>query len=319
MPQTVHKLDFRQVCGNGLIIWVRATCKKTINESGQGSFLLVCEDFTESRALNEKIAYQASHDALTGLANRTQFDLHIKQALQSAKNKSQQHVLCFLDLDRFKIVNDTCGHLAGDELLKQLGDLFKKNTRKQDVVARLGGDEFAILMHNCVLTEAFAICEKLRDKVQDFHFGWESRRFSVGVSIGISAITMSSSSPASILKEADTACYAAKDKGRNRVHVFRPDDEVFAQRQGEMQWVEKIQQGLLNNRFCLYGQPIVAIGHKEERLHFETLVRFKDKNGRVIPPGAFLPAAERYGLASALDRWVIRNLFQWMAKKPGFY
>jgi diguanylate cyclase (GGDEF)-like protein/PAS domain S-box-containing protein len=317
-PLQVHKRDFRQLCFNDQIIWVRATCKTILNEQGQSSFLLVCEDITEARILSEKIAYQANHDALTGLSNRSQFERHIKQAVLSAKAKNLQHVLCFLDLDRFKIVNDTCGHLAGDELLRQLGDLFMKNIRKHDVVARLGGDEFGILMHDCALNEAFTISEKLRDVVQDFHFAWDDRRFTVGVSIGITAITMTSSGAANILKEADTACYAAKDKGRNRVHVYRPDDEMLALRKGEMQWVERIQQGLAQNRFCLYGQPIVAIGHKEEGLHFETLIRYRDDSGRIIPPGAFLPAAERYGLASVLDRWVIRQLFEWIAKKTGF-
>jgi len=226
--------------------------------------------------------------------------------------------LCYLDLDQFKVVNDTCGHLAGDELLRQLGDLLKRNIRRHDFVARLGGDEFGILMHDCSLSEAFVACEKLRDMVRDFHFAWEDRSFTIGVSIGISAITGTSSSAVDLLKEADAACYAAKDKGRNRVHVYRPDDEELAMRQGEMQWVERIQQGLAQNRFCLYGQPIVAIGHEEEGLHFETLVRYQDENGRIIPPGAFLPAAERYNLASELDRWVVSHLFAWMAQKEGF-
>ncbi|MGZ3814701.1 MAG: EAL domain-containing protein, partial [Mucilaginibacter sp.] len=154
--------------------------------------------------------------------------------------------------------------------------------------------------------------------IKDFRFAWEDRSFTIGVSIGISAINSSSGNAVNLLKEADAACYAAKDNGRNRVHVFRPDDEELAMRQGEMQWVEKIQRGLEQNRFCLYGQPIVAIAHHEEGLHFETLVRYQDEDGRIIPPGAFLPAAERYNLASALDRWVIANLFEWMANKPGF-
>jgi len=317
-PAQVHKQDFRQICRNGQIIWVRATGKRISNDTGQISFLLVCEDITEARLLSEKIAYQASHDSLTGLANRSQFDNFIKQAVASAHADSLQHVLCYLDLDQFKVVNDTCGHLAGDELLRQLGELLKKNIRRHDFVARLGGDEFGILMHDCSLNEAFLACEKLRDMVRDFHFAWEDRSFTVGVSIGISAITATSSNAVDLLKEADAACYAAKDKGRNRVHVYRPDDEELAMRHGEMQWVERIQQGLANNRFCLYGQPIVAIGHQEDGLHFETLVRYQDETGRVVPPGAFLPAAERYNLASALDRWVISNLFEWMAQKEGF-
>lgn len=313
-----HKQDFRQIRHNGQVIWVRATGKKITDDAGQISYLLVCEDITEARLLSEKIAYQASHDSLTGLANRSQFDNYIKQSVVSAHADSLQHVLCYLDLDQFKVVNDTCGHLAGDELLRQLGDLLKRNIRRHDFVARLGGDEFGILMHDCSLSEAFMACEKLRDMVRDFHFAWEDRSFTIGVSIGISAITGTSSNAVDLLKEADAACYAAKDKGRNSVHVYRPDDEELAMRQGEMQWVERIQQGLAQNRFCLYGQPIVAIGHEEEGLHFETLVRYQDENGRIIPPGAFLPAAERYNLASELDRWVVSHLFAWMAQKEGF-
>jgi len=317
-PLLVYKQELRQVCSKGRIVWVRATARLVENEYQQSSLLLVGEDITEARLLGEKIAYQASHDALTGLANRSQFDSYIKQAVALAYADNSEHVLCYLDLDQFKVVNDTSGHLAGDELLRQLGELLRKHIRRQDFVARLGGDEFGVLMNNCSLNEAFRACENLRDLVKDFRFAWEDRSFTIGVSIGIAAINCSSGNAVNLLKEADAACYAAKDKGRNRVHVFRPDDEELAMRQGEMQWVEKIQQGLEQNRFCLYGQPIVAIAHHEEGMHFETLVRYQDDDGRIIPPGAFLPAAERYNLAPALDRWVISHLFEWIATKPGF-
>jgi diguanylate cyclase (GGDEF)-like protein/PAS domain S-box-containing protein len=317
-PTEIHKQEFRQIGRNEQPIWVRATGRRIKTDAGQSSCLLVCEDITEARQLSEKIAYQASHDALTGLGNRSQFDHHIKRAIASAETENLQHVLCYLDLDQFKIVNDTCGHLAGDELLRQLGDLLKKNIRRHDFVARLGGDEFGILMHDCTLDQALIACEKLCDMVKDFQFAWEDRRFTVGVSIGIAAITEASNNAVDLLKEADAACYAAKDNGRNRVHAYRHDDEGLTTRHGEMQWVEKIQQGILHNRFCLYGQPIVAIGHHEEGLHFETLVRYRDDNGHIIVPGAFLPAAERYGLAPELDRWVITHLFKWLSKKADF-
>ena len=317
-PSTVHKQEIRLVCQNGRVIWVRESARRVENDSHHSSLLLVGEDITEARLLSEKIAYQASHDALTGLANRSQFDEHVQQAVALAYTDHSEHVLCYLDLDQFKVVNDTCGHLAGDQLLRQLGKLLRKHIRRQDFVARLGGDEFGVLMNNCSLNEAFKACENLRDLVKDFRFAWEDRSFTIGVSIGISAINGASGNAVNLLKEADAACYAAKDNGRNRVHVFRPDDEELALRQGEMQWVEKIQQGLEQNRFCLYGQPIVAISKHEEGMHFETLVRYRDDNGRIIPPGAFLPAAERYNLAPALDRWVISHLFEWIATKPGF-
>jgi len=317
-PLSVHKQELRQVCHDGRIIWVRATARLVENENQQSSLLLVCEDVTEAHDLTEQMAYQASHDALTGLANRSEFDRHINQLVTLVRTDRSEHALCYLDLDQFKVVNDTCGHLAGDELLKQLGDLLRKNLRRHDFVARLGGDEFGVLMYECSLGEAFQASEKIRDMISDFHFCWEDIRFNVGVSIGVSSINATSGNAVELLKEADAACYAAKDNGRNRVHVFRPDDEELALRHGEMQWVSKIQQGLEQNRFCLYGQPIVPLSDNHEKMHFETLVRYRDDDGHIIPPGAFLPAAERYSLATALDRSVISHLFEWIAKKPNF-
>ena len=313
-PNRVHKHELRKVCRDGGIIWVRATVRLVSNVNQQDNLLLVCEDVTENRRLSEKIAYQASHDALTGLVNRSEFDASVQKEVKDANREYSEHVLCYLDLDQFKVVNDTSGHLAGDELLRQLGDVLKFHIRKGDLLARLGGDEFGILMRHCSLGEAFTACEKLRNIIRDFQFAWEDRSFSVGVSIGLSSINNSTGNAVEVLKEADAACYAAKDKGRNRVHVFRLDDEELASRQGEMQWVEKIQHGLDENRFVLYGQLIVPISDTKEGLHFETLVRYRDEQGNTIPPGAFLPAAERYNLAPALDKWVISHLFEWLAE-----
>lgn len=313
-PHKVHKQEIRKVCRDGRIIWVRETVRLINNENQQHNFLLVCEDVTETRLLSEKIVYQASHDALTGLVNRSEFDTILQNAVREASTNQEHHALCYLDLDQFKVVNDTSGHLAGDELLRQLGDKLRGRIRKGDILARLGGDEFGILMKECSLDQAFNACEALRNVIRDFQFAWEDRSFSVGVSIGISSINESTGNAVDVLKEADAACYAAKEKGRNRVHVFRPDDEELASRQGEMQWVERIQQGLEQNRFVLYGQLIVPISDSEnEGLHFETLVRFLDSEGNVIPPGAFLPAVERYNLATALDKWVVSHLFEWLA------
>jgi diguanylate cyclase (GGDEF)-like protein/PAS domain S-box-containing protein len=317
-PLAVHKEGFKLVCHDERVIWVKAAARLVENENQQSSLLLVCEDVTEAHDLTEKIVFQASHDALTGLANRSEFDRRIVQLVASVRSDSTEHALCYLDLDQFKVVNDTCGHLAGDELLRQLGDLLRKNLRKHDFMARLGGDEFGILMYRCSLGEAFQACEKIRDIISDFHFGWEDRSFSVGASIGVASINAKSGNAVELLKEADAACYAAKEQGRNRVHVFLPDDEELALRQGEMQWVSKIRRGLEQNRFCLHGQPIVPISGNHEKMHFETLVRNLDDKNLIIPPGAFLPAAERYNLASALDRWVISHLFEWLANKPDF-
>ncbi|MCF6250855.1 MAG: EAL domain-containing protein [Methylococcaceae bacterium] len=317
-PFKIHKYELRKICRDGRVIWVRETARLINNENQQKNILLVCEDVTETRILAEKVAYQASHDALTGLVNRTEFDIILHKAVEEAHEKMTEHTLCYLDLDQFKLVNDTSGHMAGDELLRQLGETLRLQIRKGDVLARLGGDEFGILMNNCSLEEAFHACEKLRNLIRGFQFAWENRSFYVGVSIGITSINNCSANAVEILKEADAACYAAKDKGRNRVHVFRPDDEELASRQGEMQWVEKIQYGIDKNHFVLYGQLIVPISTNQEGLHFETLIRFKDKKGKIIPPGAFLPAAERYNMASAIDRWVISHLFEWISKQQDF-
>jgi diguanylate cyclase (GGDEF)-like protein len=317
-PLSVHKQELKQVCYNRRIIWVRANAKLVEIGNEQSSLLLVCEDVTEAHNLTVQVVYQATHDSLTGLANRSEFDRQITDLVALARTDNSEHALCYLDLDQFKVVNDTCGHLAGDELLRQLGELLRKNIRRHDFVARLGGDEFGVLMYDCSLGEAFQACEKIRDMIGGFHFGWQDRRFNIGVSIGVSSINVTSGNTVDLLKEADAACYAAKDKGRNRVHVFRPDDEELARRHGEMQWVSIIQHGLEQNRFCLFGQPIVPFSDNDEKLHFETLVRYRDDKGHIIPPGAFLPAAERYNLASVLDRTVISHLFEWIAQKPDF-
>lgn len=316
-PQHVHKQEKRFICHNGNVIWVRESARLIDNPQNQKHLLLVCEDITETRQLADKIAYQASHDELTGLTNRRRFDIHLQSLVKQAQADGSSHIMCYLDLDQFKIVNDTCGHLAGDELLKQLGELLKQQVRKTDILARLGGDEFGVLMAHCSKEQAMLTGEKLRNAIADFQFAWENRSFSVSVSIGITPINRTSSNAVEVLKEADAACYAAKEKGRNRIHVFSSTDEELAERQGEMRWVEKIRAGIDENRFQLYGQLIVPIGNQEEGLHFETLLRYRDEQGAIIPPGAFLPAAERYNMAPALDRWVIQHLFEYLGTTPG--
>ncbi len=318
-PLQVYHEELQNIRPQGHVLWVKVTARLVENESHESnSLLLVYEDITETRFLNAQIVYQADHDALTGLANRNNFDRHLKQAIRLAYADNVEHALCYLDLDQFKIINDTCGHLAGDELLRQLGDLLRKHIRQHDFVARLGGDEFGILMFDCAAKQAIRACEKLRDLVKDFAFAWEGRSFTVGVSIGVASINVTTSNAVELLKEADTACYVAKSKGRNRVHLVRPDDEELVLRQGEMQWVEKIRFGLEQQRFTLYGQPIVPLFEPNDKLHFEVLLRYRDDRGHIIPPGAFLPAAERYNIASELDRWMIAYLLQWLVQRPDF-
>jgi len=218
------------------------------------------------------------------------------------------HTLLYLDLDQFKIVNDTCGHLAGDELLKQLADSLKARLRQNDTLARLGGDEFGVLLEACPIGPAMKIAEMLRQVVADFRFSWSERSFPSSASIGLVTFGEHPTTLGDVLRMADAACYLAKDHGRNRVHIFSPEDQELAQRQGEMGWIGKIRQALEEDRFVLYSQPILSLSASmQSQSHCEILLRLKDENNEIVPPISFIPAAERYGLMPAIDRWVIRN------------
>ena len=263
------------------------------------------------------LEYQASHDALTALVNRQEFERRLKRVIATAETNGAEHALCYLDLDQFKVINDTCGHQAGDELLRQLGEMLTKRIRGRDTLARLGGDEFGVLMEHCSLAQAQRVANGLREAIKGFRFVWEGRSFDVGVSIGLVPITENSGSIPNILSVADRACYAAKDKGRNRVHVYQEGDTELARRHGEMQWVSRIPRALEEHRFHLFCQPIVPlVAGLSEGEHHELLVRMEDEEGRLVEPGAFLPAAERYNLSVKIDRWVTGEAFAWFMRNP---
>ncbi|MCW8928093.1 MAG: EAL domain-containing protein, partial [Gammaproteobacteria bacterium] len=271
--------------------------------------VMVFYDATDFRNKFNLLSYHATHDELTGLNNRRQFERRLSELMNSARNSGLHHALCYLDLDQFKIINDTCGHMAGDTLLHQLTHHLKEHVRSNDLLARLGGDEFGLLLENCPLDQAERIAEKIRREVKEFRFSWEGKPFAVGVSIGLVPITPDSINPVEILSEADAACFMAKDKGRNQVLVYQPDDIELYQRHGEMQWVTRIKKALEESRFVLYQQPIVPISAQGEfRQHHEILLRMIGENGELVPPGAFLPAAERYSMMPTIDRWVIDNV-----------
>ncbi|MCH7696907.1 MAG: EAL domain-containing protein, partial [Proteobacteria bacterium] len=318
-PDTVHHWELRMVRADGLILWVRETARVVTDTQGESTALIVCEDITEIRQLTEQLSFQASHDALTGLVNRREFEHRLQRVLDTARNEQTEHALCYLDLDQFKVINDTCGHVAGDELLRQLGSLLQKEIRKRDTLARLGGDEFGVLMEHCSLKQAKRVATKLRKAIEAFRFVWEERSFAIGVSIGLVPITATSMNTIEILKQADAACYAAKDRGRNRIHVYHQDDTELAQRHGEMQWVAQINRALEEDRFCLYMQTIKPLlAHADDTGdHYELLLRMREEDKRLIPPGAFLPAAERYNLSTRLDRWVLDHAFDWLLGNPG--
>ncbi|MGH8497787.1 MAG: EAL domain-containing protein, partial [Methylococcales bacterium] len=268
-------------------------------------------------ALLEQLDYQAAHDPLTGLVNRQEFERRAKRLVATAGRDNSEHALCFLDLDQFKVVNDSCGHGAGDELLRRLGKWLRNVIREQDTVARLCGDEFGILLEHCSLEQARLIVDSLHRSIQDYHFNWEGRNFRVGVSIGLVAVSNSMRNLTELLKQADAACYIAKEQGRNRIHVYYPDDVEIAKRHGEMQWVERINRALEEHRFCLYVQPIISLEQKTVH-HYELLLRMVDEQGRLVLPGAFLPAAERYNLVTNLDRWVIQKTLSLLARSQQF-
>ncbi|MDB9511413.1 EAL domain-containing protein [Kamptonema animale CS-326] len=271
--------------------------------------IIVFHDVTESRYLTRQLSWEASHDALTGLTNRRGFEHYLVDAIASIQDSNQHHVLCYLDLDQFKVVNDTVGHIAGDELLRQITTLLQQGIRANDILARLGGDEFGLLLSHCPLSQATQIAENLKDLVHQFRFIWDNKTFIIGVSIGVVAIDQNNQNLIEILGAADAACYAAKAKGRNCVHVYRLDDSELIRQRGERQLIAQISQALETNRFCLYSQKIISITSKPLVEHYEILIRMLDENGELVSPNAFIPAAERYGLIADIDYWVIETFF----------
>ncbi len=279
--------------------------------------ILVFRDVTAQRQMQKQIGWQASHDSLTGLANRRAFETLLERTLASAKGQCKHHALLYLDLDQFKVINDTCGHMAGDELLKQAGNILFSLIRDSDTLARLGGDEFGVLIEDCSLEQAEQVAQKLHQALMDFRFVWREKSFRIGVSIGLVAIHAEIGTLSNLFSAADAACYMAKEQGRNRIWVHQENDSEVAIRHGEMEWVSRITQAFDDNRFRLYFQRIQPLGGWMEGGEYcELLVRMLDENGAVVPPMAFIPAAERYGVMTEIDRWVVRHAFDWLAQRP---
>lgn len=268
---------------------------------------------TTEREFVTRLSWQASHDVLTGLVNRREFEARLGNALDKLSHQPSEHSLMFLDLDQFKVVNDTCGHAAGDQLLKQTSVLLQENLGTAGLLARLGGDEFGVLLQDCDAGSAVAMAERLRLAVQELRFVWNGCPFSISVSIGLVHVAEADAIEAT-LQAADMACYMAKEKGRNRVQVYHPSDAELVERVGEMAWVQKIRNGMDEQRFCLFAQEIRSLGRDEpDRSRVELLLRLRDEDGKLIQPGSFMSAAERYGLMPLIDRWVIRNAFALLA------
>ena len=303
-----------------------------INESaapirgGDGQVLgavLVFHNVTENRRLTRQLEHDATHDVLTGLINRAEFERRLTRALASARQYGAQHALCYLDLDQFKIVNDTAGHAAGDELLRQIKTILSGMFRERDTLARIGGDEFGLLLDNCPLEQAQVIAQTVVSNIRDHRFHWEGRIYQIGASVGLAPITAEAQDTAQLLTQADVACYIAKEMGRNRVHLYQREDTETAQRHGEILGAAGLRDSLEQGRFRLHYQPIIPLSEPiPHPTRYEALLRVvykssEDANSELVLPAAFIPAAERYGMMGAIDRWVIQTAFREYANGVG--
>jgi diguanylate cyclase (GGDEF)-like protein/PAS domain S-box-containing protein len=280
------------------------------NARNVAGVVLVFHDMSRERQYATRLAHLASHDALTGLLNRREFERRVTMVLVEGQYEAHHHAVLYLDLDEFKVVNDTCGHAAGDELLRQVSALLRPRLREGDTFARLGGDEFGVLLEHCAPAPAFTIADTLRKTIGDFHFQWNQRSFKIGASVGVVNVAGGPQTLAGVLSAADAACYMAKDKGRNRVQVYSPESDEVTLRKGEMEWVNRIHHALADNRFCLYAQRVQGTrGDDGSPPYTELLLRLRAEGEELVPPTSFIPAAERYHLMPAIDLWVISSAF----------
>jgi diguanylate cyclase (GGDEF)-like protein/PAS domain S-box-containing protein len=283
--------------------------------------VLVFRDVTERRGMEREMSYLATHDALTGLLNRREFEVRLQRAILGARLEGREHALLYLDLDEFKVINDSCGHQVGDEMLKQVTALLRARVRRSDALARLGGDEFGVLLEDCPVLRARHTAEEMRRTLRDFRFSFREQVFEVGASIGLVPIRPTCGELAQVMSAADAACYVAKDRGRNRVHQYQPDDSGVAQRYGEMRWIQRIHNAFEDRRFRLYYQAIEPLGRArreggegQAQPFCEILLRMLDGSGELVEPTAFVAAAERYHLIGTLDRWVVQTALRAVAE-----
>lgn len=298
---------------DGKSIPVHYLCSPIHQDNQVSGAVIVYRDVSESRAIVKKLDYLATHDALTGLLNRYAFETRLAHLIEETCNSSDLHILCFIDLDRFKIINDTVGHPAGDELLRQISHLIKQHTRKSDTLARLGGDEYGLLLCNCEIEKATELLEDILNEINDYRFSWGNKVFTVGASIGLVEMNETINDVSGAMNAADSACYLAKKNGRHRVHIYQHNDYDIEQYKLEYNWVNRIKDSLINNRFKLWQQPIVDIERKSSKRHFEILIRMQDEDDNIISPNKFIPVAERYNLMTDIDKWVIRAVIKYMS------
>ncbi|WP_018873696.1 EAL domain-containing protein [Thioalkalivibrio sp. ALJ16] len=307
--RVLHRAD-----GGTRVVRVLASPLRRPDSAPQG-VVIVLHDHTELWRMTQQLNHQATHDDLTGLCNRREFEHRLEAALDNLEPGQTPHAVFYMDLDQFKIINDTCGHQAGDELLRELSERLRHQIREDDTLARLGGDEFGLLLRHCPLERARTIAGNILETVRDLRFAWEGRRFDVGVSIGLVPVAPPVPTLPEVLSQADSACYAAKEAGRNRIYVWQPSDLGLRRRRGEMEWVGRIRAALEEERFTLFGQAVHPLANTAMDLaHVEVLMRLRDEDGRLVPPGTFIPAAERYHLMPDIDRHVIDATFALLAR-----
>ncbi|MFW5970356.1 MAG: EAL domain-containing protein, partial [Halofilum sp. (in: g-proteobacteria)] len=312
-------LDIRLRGADGQTLWTSVAIAAVNDLPIDDRYLIVeIQDITESVKLSARLRYEASHDALTALTNRREFERRLTRLIGARRQADRVHSICYIDLDRFKIINDSEGHMAGDEVLRQVSGVLHQHVRTGDTIARVGGDEFALLLENCDAPHALRIAEDLVRAVSEFRFFWNDQVFRLDLSIGIAEILSHESAVSEIMRNADAACAVAKEAGGGRAHVYRADDHEMQRRHGEIEWISRITRALERNAFELYIQPIIECRAEthEHGMYFEILVRMRTEEGRVLLPSSFLPAAERYGLAIRIDRWVIGALFDWFRHNP---
>ncbi len=315
-PGRTCRWDIRRRRKDGSIYWARETAV-AIRQGVDGMILMTSEDINDTHVLAESLTFQSTHDELTGLANRKSLGERLTQVLDSAHSENTEHALAIVNLDQFKFVNDSSGHDAGDELLRQVAKLLKSIVRKRDTLARLSSDEFAVLIEDCDTAQARETVEMMRQMVDAFEFVWQGRKHVVTASIGLVIVNARCDDANSVLSMADTACFAAKDSGRNRVHVYEKDHPAVSRHQGEMRWATRINDALADNRFELNFQRIRPVGDTCARGdHYELLLRMRDELGNIVMPAEFLPAAERYDLSPKIDRWVIGAALDWLRRNP---
>jgi diguanylate cyclase (GGDEF)-like protein/PAS domain S-box-containing protein len=305
------------VSPDGTVHSIEETASPIRDREGQTvGAVLVLRDVTAAREISRRLEYQATHDMLTGLVNRRQFERSIEQAIHDVHTSGRTHAMCYMDLDQFKVVNDTCGHTAGDQLLVALTKIIKNKTREKDIVGRLGGDEFGLLLHDVNLDQAAFYAAEIRNSIRDYRFAVDNHAFQVGVSIGIVAIRAESGTLAEVFAGADVACYVAKDKGRNEIHISHMNDVEQAKRQLEMQWSARIPPALKENRFVLHHQKVLPLTDDSALApRCELLVRMVEQDGTLVLPGKLIPAAERFRQMPDIDRWVIHNALKLVAER----